>query len=312
MLQAFPRTKDSIVTYLSDLFVALDRKELVDLYSLGLHYDAHLKELVEIIEQNSAAEILGKLMTCVMSGNPHLNTVEWFGGQWSEFVRFTACGTVKQKKLDQSGDPLLVIVSVEDDCHLQDLFDTRFSSAKEPTPDVRIDDMVGEAVHFEKIDVFPLVLGVQVNRLQKFGDYPNGGLDKFYSTLKYGMELDVSEAMSDVSEMPTVKYKLVSLLLRQTTFSEDGTHHVNGHYMAVVSVPKPNQDDDRVDWWLCDDEEVSALTERNVLSFNGVGKLFTFGEKNKKRKNQEKYFVEYFQFVREDHVDEYRRGFKVE
>lgn len=299
-----------IVKYLKDVFAELDVRKgsSVDLVQANLHYFEFLSDWCKEGEENSATEAVALLFRDSVSvGDGRANS--WFGGQMLEYTLFTEKGE-EFSRLEEKSDRLTsTVVLTGDGSSLQDCFDQCYSTEVEPTENVELERggtvWRGQAKRFIKFKTCPSILSVEVVRDQFNSEVTTSAkLKQFYHSLTYSMELDVSRAMSRDHSMPCCEYHLVALIARRTAWTKAGQSE--GHYKAVVSVLSPVGAG--IQWWMCNDELVEAIVVDDVLRFTGGAGSQTDGPYNKKCARENKMFVDCFQFVRKDRLDDFYAG----
>jgi hypothetical protein len=288
---------------LKQLFLALadmQSRSALDLDALNLMYVDHLSWLERGQQDSSCGVLLLLFQHCWGDVIIPSRINDWFGGETASFARFVNCGT-ECKRLVHSA-PFVATVQIDDDSDLQSLINARFSDfGVELTSKVKFGEMTGDAIMFEKIATCPRILGIQIVRDKVTSILNVDEMSAFYSTLTYGMELDLSEAViSGVESEHCCKYQLVSMIVRQTSWSEDST---NGHYEAVCSAKKNGKR--TIEWFLLNDSQSRKIFPRDVCSFTGKpDSPHCFGEATQNPR-ENKLFVEYFHFVRQDCLDSY-------
>lgn len=113
----------------------------------------------------------------------------------------------------------------------------------------------------------PQSLVVHVNR--SVFDEMTGVQRKNYAIVRYPFILDLQPWMLDIGHSPT-QYALKAVV----------THygrHENGHYICYKQHPKRASDDDESEkesWWRLSDDDVSPVSDQDVLDQGGVFMLF--------------------------------------
>ncbi len=158
---------------------------------------------------------------------------------------------------------------------------------------------------FDKVAECPRIWGFEVGRAFQHEDGA-WDLDMFYSSMTYGMSLDVRRVMLEPDDSACCfKYRLVSLIARQTKVNViDG--NTEGHYVAVCSSRSAEGGD--VIWHKIDDQNSRSVTVTDVLGFTGDDGTPVCGRKNKKLPKENMLFAHYLEYVREDCLDDYYNG----
>ncbi len=315
--------------YLFKVFKALDEcmENVMCLKELEMMYIKNLDFIDEDVEDSAAGVLLlimGNVYSPTLTAD-HLNY--WFGGVSTVLHRsfLSRVDDVHRQKVT----PCVLIVVPRKDTDLQTLVDDLFGNAE------WVEDFRGEpASKSEMMSVCPRILGLQVTRtrvgvittsvtlVNEKKERPTAAerkakkqaelaernlqLSEFYSTLSYTMKLNLSGTV-DGEDGPVVtqhRYQLVSMIVRQTTWLANGNS--TGHYETVCSMG--GSEGNAQEWFLFNDGAVSRMDATDVLNFTGADSGFTWGNKPRKVPRANKLFVEYFQFVRTDCLEEYYRG----